>query len=343
MKALVLTEYNHFEVQEVVQPKPGPEEVLIQVKACGICGSDVHGMDGSTGRRQPPIIMGHEAAGVIAQVGPNVSGWAAGDRVTFDSTIYCGRCHFCLQGRVNLCDHRRVLGVSCDEFRQNGAFAEYVVLPQRILYRLPDGLGFERATMVEALSIALHAVNRTAVKADDTVVVVGTGMIGLLVVQALRVAGCKRIIGIDADSSRLEMASKLGADETLCVGQTDVAGEVLNRTDGRGADAAIEVVGISQTIQTAIASLRKGGTLTLVGNFSPMVELPLQTVVMRELTVNGSCASCGEYPACLDLLARETILVDPLISAVVPLADGARWFQTLYKGESGLLKVVLKP
>lgn len=343
MKALVLTEYNHLEYQDVQEPEPGADEVLIGVKACGICGSDIHGMDGSTGRRQPPIIMGHEAAGIIVEVGSHVSGWAPGDRVTFDSTVSCGQCHFCRQGRINLCDNRRVLGVSCDEYRQNGAFAQYVVVPQQILYRLPDSIGFERAAMVEALSIAVHAVNRTPIKPGDTAVVVGTGMIGLLVVQALRAAGCGTILGIDLDPPRLEMACKLGADEGLHFGQIDVAEEVHRRTGGRGADIAMEVVGISQTIETAIACLRKGGELTLVGNLSPMVELPLQAVVMRELTLNGSCASSGEYPACLDLLAKGMVNVDPLISAVAPLAEGARWFQSLYRGEPGLLKVILQP
>ena len=137
MKALVLHEYNCFEYKDVQEPEIGPDEVLIEVKACGICGSDVHGMDGSTGRRKPPIIMGHEAAGVIAGVGKQVENWSEGDRVTFDSTIYCEECHFCRKGLINLCDNRRVLGVSCDDYRQQGAFAEYVSVPQHILYRLP--------------------------------------------------------------------------------------------------------------------------------------------------------------------------------------------------------------
>src|ERR1700674_667201 len=147
MKALTLKEYNRFAFEEAPEPPLRPDAVMVAVKACGICGSDVHGMDGSTGRRRPPIIMGHEAAGVIAAVGRGVKGWAAGDRVTLDSTIYCGQCEFCRRGLINLCDHRRVLGVSCEEYRQHGAFAEFVVVPQHILYRLPDGLSFEHAAL----------------------------------------------------------------------------------------------------------------------------------------------------------------------------------------------------
>ena len=157
MKALVLEEYNQLVFKEVPEPSIGPDDVLVQVKACGICGSDVHGMDGSTGRRIPPVIMGHEAAGIVSQTGAHVTDYQPGDRVTFDSTVYCGACSYCRLGKINLCENRRVLGVSCDEYRQNGAFADYVAVPRHILYRLPDGITFEQAAMVEACSIAFHA------------------------------------------------------------------------------------------------------------------------------------------------------------------------------------------
>ena len=343
MKALVLTEYKKFEIQDVPVPAFGPDEVLIEVKACGICGSDVHGMDGSTGRRRPPIIMGHEAAGVIAQVGAGVTGWKKGDRITFDSTIYCGRCWFCRRGQINLCDNRRVLGVSCEQYRQNGAFAEFVAVPQHILYRLPDDLSFERAAMVEALSIAVRAVERTAMHLNDTAVVVGAGMIGLLVIQVLRARGCGCIIAVDIEADKLALATRLGATIALKADAVDVPAEIARLTSGRGSDVAFEVVGMTATIKTALASLRKGGLLTLVGNLSPAVELPLQSVVTREITLNGSCASCGEYPACLDMIATGKVNVDSLISSVAPLAEGGQWFNRLYGKEKGLLKVVLVP
>ena len=142
MKALVLKDYKQLEVTNMPDPEIGPEEVLVQVKACGICGSDVHGYDGHTGRRIPPLIMGHEASGVIAQKGVNVKQFRVGDRVTFDSTVYCGKCFYCRRGEVNLCDNRNVLGVSCSEYRRHGAFAEYVAVPQHIVYQLPDDLSF---------------------------------------------------------------------------------------------------------------------------------------------------------------------------------------------------------
>jgi len=343
VKALVLADYARLVYQDVPEPEAGPQDVLVQVRACGICGSDVHGMDGSTGRRIPPVIMGHEAAGVIAALGSAVGGWRLGDRVTFDSTIYCGECFYCRRGLINLCDNRRVLGVSCDEYRRDGAMAEYVAVPQHVLYRLPDAVSFVQAATVEPLSIAVHAVGRTPVSIADTALVIGAGAVGLCVVQVLRVAGCGQIIAVDLDRTRLELACRLGADAGLHAKEDDVVAEVLKLTAQRGADVALEVVGFSQTINLAIACLRKGGCLTLVGTYAQTAELPLQSVVYRQLSLNGTVASNGEYPACLDLIARSAVEMDALVSAVVPLADGADWFERLHRAEAGLMKVILTP
>jgi threonine dehydrogenase-like Zn-dependent dehydrogenase len=343
MKALVLKEYKQFAFEEVPSPVAGLAEVVVAVKACGICGSDVHGMDGSTGRRRPPIIMGHEAAGVISSVGSGVTGWAVGDRVTFDSTIYCGHCEFCRRGLINLCDHRRVLGVSCEDYRQNGAFAEFVAVPQHILYRLPDGLAFEHAALVEPFAIALHAIRRVPLTLNDTVVVVGAGMIGLALVQALSQAGCGQLIAVDIANDRLALAAKCGATSIINSATQDAPATILRLTQGLGAELAFEAVGVPATVDLALRCLRKGGAATLVGNVTPKIEFPLQTAVTRELTIYGSCASQGEYPACLDMLARGALRAASLISATAPLADGADWFDRLYRKEAGLLKVVLKP
>ena len=343
MKALVLKEYRQFAVEDFPVPALQPDEVLVRVRACGICGSDVHGMDGSSGRRIPPIVMGHEAAGVIAEIGKAVTGWTKGDRVTFDSTVSCGECWYCRRGEINLCENRRVLGVSCGEYRRHGAFAEYVAVPQRILYRLPDNLSFEQAAMVEAVSVAVHAVERTPLTLNASVAVVGTGMIGLLVVQVLRARGCGQIIAIDLDEGKLKLANKFGATHMLKADEPTLQEKIRARTAGRGVDAAFEVVGISPAVKTAIESVRKGGSITLVGNLKPQVELPLQAVVTRQLTLIGTCASAGEYPACLDLIASGKVNVTDFISATPPLEEGAKWFERLYAGEKGLMKVLLKP
>ncbi len=343
MKALVLEHYKDLVYQDAPDPDFESDEVLVRVRACGICGSDVHGFDGSTGRRIPPLTMGHEAAGEIAKVGDRVLGWAVGDRVTFDSTVSCGVCWYCRRGEVNLCEDRRVLGVSCAEYRRNGAFAEYVAVPSRILYRLPDELSFEQAAMVEAVSVAVHAVRRTPLDLNANVTVIGAGMIGLLVIQVLRLAGCGQIIAVDVDPKRLEVARRLGATDAIASNGADVAAAVRELTNGRGADASFEVVGLAATVSTAIACTRKGGSVTLVGNLDPKVELPLQAVVTRQLTLIGTCASAGEYPVCLDLIAAGKINVTDFISATPPLSEGAAWFERLYKREPGLMKVLLKP
>jgi L-iditol 2-dehydrogenase len=181
MQALLLPRYGHLEIIDMPVPEVAADEILVRVRACGICGSDVHGLDGSTGRRIPPLVMGHEAAGEVAAIGAGVSDLQPGERVTFDSTIYCGRCYFCLRGEVNLCDNREVLGVSPGSYRRHGAFAEFVAVPRRIVYRLPDTLSFEQAALIEAVSVAVHAAGLSGVRLGDTAVVVGAGMIGLLV------------------------------------------------------------------------------------------------------------------------------------------------------------------
>lgn len=345
MKALLLTAPSQLAYVDCPEPQPAPDEVLLRIHACGICGSDIHGWDGSSGRRHPPLIMGHEAAGEVLATGAAVTGWQPGDRVTFDSTISCGRCGYCQAGQVNLCADRRVVGVSPPEYRQHGAFAERLALPARILYRLPETLSYPQAAMVEPVSIAIHAVRRVTVRPTDTAVVVGAGLIGLLVIQALRWAGATRVIAVDLAENRLALARELGATDTVRSGAGDVAAEVARLTGGRGADLAFEVVGLTATLNLALAALARGGTAVLVGNLAPRTQdFPLQAVVTRELSVLGTCGSAGEYPLCLDLIARGVIRVDPMIETVAPLAEGAAWFARLSAPDGGKhLKVILAP
>ena len=343
MKALVLEEYNKLVYRDFPDPELADDEVLIQVMAVGICGSDVHGMDGSSGRRKPPIVMGHEASGVITTIGKNVKGWKAAERVTFDSTIYPLDDWYTRKGFYNLSDNRMVLGVSPEEYRRHGAFAEYVNVPRHILYRIPDSVSFVQAAMVEPVAVAAHAVSLTPVSLNDTVLVVGAGMIGLFVIQVLRTKGCGKIIAVDLEDDKLSLARDLGADFTFNPGREDIRKEVMALSHGRGADIAFEVVGIADSVKTAIESVRKGATVTLVGNISPSVDLPLQSVVTRQIRLQGSCAICGEYPVVLDMIARKEVNVDAILSAVAPLSEGAEWFKRLYDKEAGLIKVVLKP
>ncbi len=343
MKALVLEDLKDLQLREIPEPELGAHDVLIEVRACGICGSDVHGYDGSTGRRIPPIVMGHEAAGIVAKVGAEVTAVQVGDRVTFDSTVSCGHCRFCLAGEVNLCDSRQVLGVSCGDYRRNGAFAEYVSVPEHILYALPDSFPYEKAALIEAVSIAVHAAKITHIQPGSSAVVVGAGMIGLLAVQAFRVFGCTTVFAVDLEESKLKMARELGADQTFLATDPELLAKLREATGGQGPDIAVEVVGAQKSILTAIEGVRRGGTVTLIGNLAPKVEIPLQVVVTRQLSLLGSCASAGEYQECIHLMQTGAINVDTLISKLAPLSEGAQWFSRLYAREPGLMKVVLQP
>jgi L-iditol 2-dehydrogenase len=343
MKALLLKEYMNLEVTEFPEPEIGPEDILVSVRACGICGSDIHGIDGSSGRRIPPLVMGHEAAGVVAKAGSAVKSFQVGDRVTFDSMISCGKCDFCATGHRNLCNNRMVLGVSCGDYRRHGAFAEFVSVPERICYKIPDALPFEHAALIEAVSVAVHAVEVTPVHLGDTAVVVGAGMIGLLTIQAAKNAGCTTVYAIDLDDSKLALAKTLGAAEGFNPKSCDPAEEILKRTGGKGADIVLEAVGATEPIKTALACVRKGGTVTLIGNITPKIELNLQSVVTREIRLQGTCGSNGEYPACIDLLVKGLIKVDAIISAKVSLDDAPSAFKRLYNHEPNLMKVIVQP
>ena len=343
MKALVLEEYNKLVYKDMPVPEIRSNEVLVRVKACGICGSDVHGMDGSSGRRIPPIIMGHEASGIIEKAGKDVDQWNPGDRVTFDSTIYPLNDWFTLKGMYNLSENRRVLGVSPGEYRQHGAFAEFVAVPDHILYRLPEEVDFVQAAMVEPVAVACHAIELTELAIQDTVAVIGTGMIGLFLIQVLSNSGVGQIIAVDIDDQKLSLAKQFGAHLILNPLKQDVQKEVYKVSENRGADVVFEVVGNTESLRLSIDNVRKGGAVTLIGNLAAEVQFPLQSVVTRQIRIQGSCAIAGEYPMVLKMMQKGLIDTAPMLSAAAPLSEGASWFKRLYDKEPGLYKVVLIP
>ncbi len=343
MKALVLEKYNELVYKTVQDPVMHDNEVLVKVMACGICGSDIHGLDGSTGRRIPPMIMGHEASGVIVKTGSDVTGWKSGDRVTFDSTVYPLDDWYTLEGMYNLSDNREVLGVSPGTYKRDGAFAEYIAIPGHILYKIPDSVTFEQAAMVEAVAVALHSINIAGIKPGDKCVVTGAGMIGIFIIKLLRISGASKIIAIDINPKQLELSKNAGADLTFLSTDENLCEKITAVTANRGADISFEAVGKNESVNIAIDVLRKGGKAILVGNTSAKVEFPLQKVVTRELKVSGSCAIRGEYEVVLNLLETGKISVDDQISAVVPLSEGAKWFDKLYRKTEELNKIILVP
>jgi threonine dehydrogenase-like Zn-dependent dehydrogenase len=343
LKALVLESKNKLVYKDVSDPYINSDEVLIEIKACAICGSDVHGMDGSTGRRIPPVIMGHEASGIIVKTGKNVLKWKVGDRVTFDSTIYPLDDWYTKKGFYNLSDNRKVIGVSCVDYKKDGAMAEYLAIPHHILHRIPDSVSFNQAALVEPLSVALHAINLNPVNKNDTAVVIGAGVIGLFIIQILKYKQVSQIIAIDQQTNRLTLSKELGAKVVLNTKENNILSEISKLTKGRGADMAYEAVGLESTVRLAVDSVRKGGTVTLIGNITPEIQLPLQKIVTKQIKIQGSCAICGEYPEALTLIEQGTINPDRLISVTAQLSKGAHWFQKLYNKELQLLKVILTP
>ncbi len=341
MKALVMEQYCEFKLKEWEMPCITDSQVLVKVRAVSICGSDVGGSDGKSGRRIPPIIMGHEASGEIVELGAGVKNWQVGQRVTFDSTEYCSECFFCRKGQINLCDNRKVLGVSCDEYRRHGAMAEYVAIEAKTLYALPEHVTYEEAALVEPLSIGVHAVAVSPLCLGDTVLIHGCGTIGLMILQAVKARGGSQIIVSDLDEDRLNVALQMGAHYAINSKDTDVPERVRELIGDRGVDIVFDAVGIEPTIRSGIFSLRKGGCLVAVGNLSKEIQFPIQYCITRQIRIQGSCASSGEYDTCLAMIASKQIDLTPFLSNSMPLEQGELAFQRLYNKEPNLLKVIL--
>lgn len=327
MKALLHSKPYALDYTDVPMPvRRNPDDVIIKMRAVGICGSDVHGFTGKTGRRIPPVIMGHEASGEIFEA-DEASTFKVGDRVVVDSTIFCAQCDYCRAGSINLCDNRRVLGVSCEAYRQDGAMAEYFVVPERIIYKLPGNVDFESAAMIEPASVAFHALSKAKVTPESTVLVVGAGVIGLFIIQALRIKGCKKIVVVDTDPKRLAIAREYGAGDGI--------------DDIKEVDISFEAVGLPETVSLAINKVKKGGRVVLIGNVSPNVPVPLQNIVTGEKVIIGSCASAGEYPEVIDHFKEGRLDTKYLITKKAPLAEGERWFKALLEKSGGDVKIVL--
>lgn len=341
MKALVHSKPNTLEYVDIPMPvRRAPKDIIIKMRAVGICGSDVHGFTGKTGRRIPPIVMGHEVAGEIFEVGEGTA-FAVGDRVVIDSTMFCGNCNACRMGAVNLCSSRRVLGVSCDAYKQDGAMAEYFVVPERIVYKLPNNIDFINAALVEPASVSFHAVSLARVTAENTVLVVGAGVIGLLVVQALRIKGCTKIVVVDINSERLAIATAYGAEYVINSQKENPAKKIDALYGEQIVDISFEVVGVAQTVALAISAVKRRGKTILIGNVSLSVPVPLQDIVTGEKIIVGSCASAGESREVITHLSEGRLDVKRLITKVASLSEGERWFKELLEKKGTHVKIVL--
>lgn len=339
MRALMYLGTRQMEMQEVAEPGVTPGHVVLKVGAASICGSDLHGFLGKSAKRVPPLIMGHEFTGEIVDRGQGVDSLSIGDRVTVNPILSCGRCEACLRGRTSICPHRTVIGIE-----HPGAFANYVSVPEESCFMLPDHVGDLEGSMVESLSNALHIFDRSLHGFIKSVAVIGAGTQGLLALQVARHIGATRIAATDMVSSRLSLASNLGATHAIDVGAVDPVDAVLDMTDGQGVDLAVEAVGHTATQEQAVRMLRQGGEAVLLGLGA---EAPMAVdgvaMVNRELVVRGSYAYTSlDFAYSLDLISSGKIDVASMAVAR-ELAQGPAIFEKLVDDPGDLIKVALVP
>jgi L-iditol 2-dehydrogenase len=330
----------NIEVLDIPEPQAGPGQVVLEVDSAGICGTDLH-IYLDEFETNPPVTIGHETAGTIVEVGPQVTGWAIGDRVTTETYFYtCGECVPCRRGRPNLCPRRRSIGS-----KQDGAFTQYLLTQSANLHRVPDHLDLESAALTEPLACTVHGVLETAgVRAGDNVAITGPGPIGLLALQLAKVAGATvAMIGTNQDVERLALAKELGADHTINAQEVEnVIESVTDAFKADGADLVIECSGAAPAAKTLLDAARRGGRFCQMGLYGKPIPLNQDAICYKELVVTGTNASVtSAWTTALKLLAERKIHVRPLITHRFSIAQ---WDQALdvVKNKQGV-KVVLKP
>ena len=336
MKALMYRGPWKMPVEELDEPTPTAGKVVVDVQAVGICGSDVHGFTGNSGRRTPGIVMGHEFAGTISELGPEMEGYAVGDGVVVMPlySVAAGGDPYPL----NLSPHRRLTGMN-----EHGAYAQRVAVRAAQLFPKPAGLSWQRAALCEPMAVTLHAARITPINPMQKVAVIGAGPIGLLTMQAARLKGAGTVIVVDRSVHRLELAEELGADAVINVDGTDADAAIREMTGG-GVDVAFEAVGISSTARLSVEVTRNGGNITWIGNNARMIEVDMQSIVTREMSVRGSYGfDETDFAAAIEALSSGRLNVDPLVEEIAPLEDGPEIFRSLAAGENDLVKIILKP
>jgi 2-desacetyl-2-hydroxyethyl bacteriochlorophyllide A dehydrogenase len=335
MKALVYKGPKMLVVEEVPVPEIGEYDVLVKVRASGICGSDTHGYLGGTGRRAPGVIMGHEFSGQVEATGNGVTGWNKGDRVIVQPSIFCGECFYCKQEKTHLCLNKKFLGV----FDRNGAMAQFVSVPEKLLYKMPDDMSYIDGAFIEPLAVAKCAVDKAGSVEGKSVLVVGSGTIGLLIVSVLKARKAGLIIVADLSENRLEFAKAVGADHVLNPAAADAAAEIRKLTDGLGAQVSLEAVGADKPVKTAIDCLRLGGDCVWVGNSKKEIVLDMQSVVTREITIYGTYTySHKEFGNTIYEMGSMGINTNLLVGKRIPIEEAPAMFEYLAAGNDDLVK-----
>ena len=331
----------NVKIMNMPEPSPRPDEVKIEVKAAGICGSDIHIYHGDrTLPINPPVVMGHEFTGVVADVGSSVTEWKRGDRVTSETSAYiCGKCVWCRTGNYNICPERRVIG-----YWFNGAFTKYCVVPSCIVHRLPDNLSFIPGALAQPLAACVNAVTeKTVISPGDVVVIAGPGPIGLLSLQLAKAEGASVVLcGTGSDGERLDLGRKLGADVAVNIQEQDPWEVVSEMTEGAGADVFIECSGSFDAVRMGFHLVRRGGRYTQIGLTGQSFELDFDTAAYKEMTIRGSIGQkWTTWRRALNLLAEGLVKTEPLVSDVFPMTEWKRGFTKMERKES--VKVILTP
>lgn len=333
---LVAPEKIFFEKTKI--PLLGEKEVLIKVKICGVCGSDVHSYKGKHPFVHPPIVLGHEFSGVIHQIGTRVNSFSPGDRVIVEPNIVCGKCYNCLHGRYNICTNLKVVG--CVGY--DGAFAEYVAVPEKKVLRLPGNISFEKAALVEPVAVAVHAVRKAKQKINDVVVILGAGTIGLLVMQVAKLAGAGKVIVTDVLDYRLKKAGELGADRLVNPASQDLIKIIQEKYGRNEVDLIYDCVGIEETISQAIQIARKGIRIMVIGVPEERIKVDLSLIQDRELEIVGSLMYVREdFKAAIDFIQKEKLKVKPLVTHHFKLKDVDKAFHLITEEKKEVLKVLI--
>lgn len=337
MKASVFKGEGRFAVEDLPDPVAGRGEVVLDVEYCGICGTDLH--LAHSARFPIGSVMGHEFVGQILEIGAGVEGWRTGDRVAVNPFRPCGVCEVCRDGKAYLCP----TGVTAGVGPALGGYAERVIAPATNLLSLPEGMTTRQAAVVEPLAVALHAVLRAQPKISDNVLIFGGGPIGLLVLQCILMAGCRRVVLAEMAASRREMAARLGADAVIDPAQEDVVIGFRDRVGAIGADQIFECAGVPATVRTGIVATKPGGSFTQVALPAHSIPIHLGAIIQREITLRGSLAYADEFPLAIDLIARGRINVDELITAEVSLDGVTAAFDELTGSDNRQIKVLVRP
>jgi threonine dehydrogenase-like Zn-dependent dehydrogenase len=349
MKAALFYGGTNIRVQEVPTPKPGPGQVLVRVLAAGVCGSDLHGYRRSDEVRDPPRTKGHELAGEVAALGPGVDDLSVGQRVGVEPAHLtgCGRCRWCRRGDTQLCPE---LGRVGGQHVHSTGFAEYSLESARMCYLLPHTLPIEQAAILDVYAVAMHAVHRVPVRPMETIVVLGTGAIGLATAQAARAAGAGRTIVAGRRAEPLALARELGCDATVDSSQVDLVEAVRALTGGRGAEVVYETVGgQAPTLGQAFEVAARGGRVGVVGMFGAPQTIDSGLCMRKELSLHwvwsyGRWEGVPEFQIALDMMAQGALDAAPLITHRYPLAEiGAAFAAADDKRGSGAVKVLVIP